>query len=88
MFKSSERKILNKISEKFEKQVEEDSYSFFEGIVMRITYKGFETRIRRDDEYGLYWGRLDNHDKNIIFGDKDIKNVAIKFIDKVEKEKA
>ena len=86
MFGNEDRKALKKIVEKFEKKVEEDSYSFFEGIILRMTYEGFETRIRYDEEYKLFWGRLDNHDTSVVFCDRKIEDIAVKFIKEVKKQ--
>ena len=79
------RKTNEEIVKRFEESVEKDGYSFFKNVEMKISYKGYETRIRFDEEAKLYWGRLDNDDVSIVFSDKKLENVALKFIKEIKK---
>ena len=76
--------VLKQIAYDFDKQWAMNGQNFFKGIKAKVTYIGFETRIRFDEASGLYWGRMDNEDKSIVFGEKKIEKAIKRFIKNVE----
>ena len=85
-----EQKIIDGIINRFEASQLGYSYNFFKSVIVKVTYLGYETRIRLDKVTGLYWGRMDNEDTSTVLIGKSVNSIIksfIKSVNRIEKAK-
>ena len=77
---AKKQKIYKEIHDRYAK--EHGSKADFFKSFMRVTYKGFETRIRYDEDTKWYWSQIDNS----IYAYEYLEKDYIKLIKRFKKD--